>query len=135
MELVGWAFGFVLLGHAGRTVMEIRTSSPVTNLSLPAVVLNSSAPRELMPDIYYIILDGHGRADVLAMLYNVDNSTFTNGLEQRGFKVASQSRSNYMRTIQSLSSSLNMSYLDSWSMAMGDRQRGGQWRHRFESQP
>jgi hypothetical protein len=64
------------------------------------------------PDIYYIILDGYARADVLSNLYGYDNSDFIKPLEQRGFNMASQSRSNYPRTLLSLASSLNMKYLE-----------------------
>ena len=72
------------------------------------------------PDIYYIILDGYGRADMLQTLHGFDNSGFVKALEQRGFVVASDSQSNYPRTLLSLSSSLNMQYLDAMSSAMGD---------------
>lgn len=71
------------------------------------------------PDIYYIILDAYGRADMLQTLYGFDNTPFIAGLEQRGFIVPSLSRSNYPRTIVSLSSSLNMQYLDGVEQVMG----------------
>ena len=64
-----------------------------------------------MPDIYYIILDGYGRQDVIKELYGLDNSTFIHWLEDRGFYIASQSQSNYMRTMFALASSLNLEYL------------------------
>jgi hypothetical protein len=41
-------------------------------------------------------------------------------LEQRGFVVAEESQSNYHRTLLSLSSSLNMQYLDQMSTMMAD---------------
>lgn len=64
------------------------------------------------PDIYYIILDGYGRDDVLEELYGLDNSEFLDYLRLRGFYVAGLSRSNYGQTALSLASSLNMNYLD-----------------------
>jgi hypothetical protein len=64
------------------------------------------------PDIYYIILDGFGRADVLRELYDYDLEPFLAGLERRGFFVARESISNYSQTRLSLASSLNGSYLD-----------------------
>jgi hypothetical protein len=63
------------------------------------------------PDIYYIIVDGYGRADVLSEIYGWDNTEFTDYLTQKGFYVASQSQSNYVQTALSLSSSLNFGYL------------------------
>ena len=40
------------------------------------------------PDIYYVILDGFGRADVLWELYNIDISDFSNSLKSDGFVIA-----------------------------------------------
>jgi hypothetical protein len=75
---------------------------------------------ETNPDIYYIILDGYARADVLSGIYGYDNSGFLDALRQRGFFVASEAQANYPRTVLSLASSLNMQYLDAMSAAMGD---------------
>jgi hypothetical protein len=65
-----------------------------------------------LPDVYYIILDGYARDDVLKNFYGYDNSEFLNELTERGFYVATCSRSNYVMTRLSLSSSLNRDYLD-----------------------
>ncbi len=72
----------------------------------------STAIRDDLPDIYYIILDGHAREDVLSELYDVNSSLFFEGLQNMGFYVASQSRSNYTQTFLSQAATLNMSYLD-----------------------
>ena len=64
------------------------------------------------PDVYYIILDGYGRQDVLQNELGYDNSAFIEGLRDRGFYVAECSQSNYAHTLYSLSSSLNYEYLD-----------------------
>jgi hypothetical protein len=65
------------------------------------------------PDIYYIIMDAYGRADVLESLYGLDNSVFIETLESKGFYIASQSHSNYIQSIFSIPSGLNFSYLES----------------------
>ncbi len=62
------------------------------------------------PDIYYIILDGFARADVLKENFDYDLSPFLERLEQRGFYVARGSTSNYCQTHLSLGSSLNGIY-------------------------
>ncbi len=73
---------------------------------------NLSAPTEqAIPDIYYIILDGYTREDILRETYNFDNSPFLDELRELGFYVAKKSQSNYAQTIISLTSSLNMDYL------------------------
>jgi hypothetical protein len=63
------------------------------------------------PDIYYIILDGYGRADVLAQQYGVDTGSFLESLQRKGFTIASQSHSNYIQTVYSIASSLNFDFM------------------------
>lgn len=70
---------------------------------------------EFLPDVYYIILDAYGRQDVLEALYQYDNSDFRNRLSDHGFFVAEKSISNYGQTILSLSSSLNLNYLEEFN--------------------
>jgi hypothetical protein len=65
------------------------------------------------PDIYYIILDGYGRADAIQELYGIDNSAFIGSLRQLGFYIAACSQSNYTRTILSVTSTFNMEYIQS----------------------
>jgi hypothetical protein len=64
------------------------------------------------PDIYYIILDGYGREDVLQDQFGYDNSVFLNKLRDMGFVIADCSQSNYAQTQMSLASSLNFNYID-----------------------
>jgi hypothetical protein len=64
------------------------------------------------PDIYYIILDGYSRDDMLKKNYNLDNTPFLNELKGMGFFIASCGHSNYAQTELSLASSLNSNYLD-----------------------
>jgi len=66
----------------------------------------------VQPDIYLIILDAYGRQDFLREVYSLDNSEFIGYLKQKGFYVADSSTANYPQTLLSLSSLLNMSYLD-----------------------
>ena len=83
-------------------------------------------PGENPPDIYYFILDGYGRSDVLKS-YGYDNSPFLNSLRDLGFVVAECAQSNYAQTKLSLSSSLNFNYLDALSerFAAGSDDRTG----------
>lgn len=67
------------------------------------------------PDIYYIILDGYGRSDILKNEYGFDNSDFLDGLRGLGFEIAECSQSNYAQTQLSLASSLNLNYIDALS--------------------
>jgi hypothetical protein len=62
--------------------------------------------------ILYIVLDEYGRNDRLMTDFQIDNSDFTDYLEESGFQVSDKSRSNYWATAYSMSSSLNLQYLD-----------------------
>lgn len=70
-----------------------------------------ATPSEL-PNIFYIVLDGYGREDVLRDLYDFDNQPFLEALRERGFHIAAQSHANYCQTLVSLSSTLNLTYHD-----------------------
>lgn len=97
--------GFSWTGYARQTQSEHSQATATTShlfSQLPA----AAASR---PDIYYLILDGYGRHDALG---DFDNSDFLKELERRGFYVASDATSNYMFSMQSLASSLNLAYLD-----------------------
>lgn len=76
----------------------------------PSLKVDSRA--EELPDIYYIILDSYVREDALLDIYEFHNEEFIDGLRDRGFYVADCARSNYAHTRLSLTSSLNMNYLD-----------------------
>ena len=80
-------------------------------------VINQSLQK---PDIYYIILDGYGRSDILKEYLDCDNSAFISFLEKKGFYVANKSRSNYRITPYSLSSSLNMDYIQNMKIPIDD---------------
>lgn len=64
------------------------------------------------PDIYLVILDAYGREDFLRDVYGFDNSQFISFLRDNGFYVANQSSPNYPQTELSISSSMNLQYLD-----------------------
>lgn len=71
------------------------------------------------PDIYYIILDAYGRADILEEVYHHENDQLLNYLTEKGFYIAGKSRANYDQTALSLASSLNMQYLDDLATEAG----------------
>ena len=63
------------------------------------------------PDIYYIVLDGYARADILHEMFDFNNSDFINYLQNKGFIIPSSNHSNYPATPLSISSTLNMEYI------------------------
>ena len=64
------------------------------------------------PNVYLILLDGYPRNDVLAETFGYDNTAFTDALEQRGFSVSDNARSNYRKTWLTLASMFNGQYVD-----------------------
>lgn len=111
--------GYYLFQFIGLISGEPWASLPITIQSIDGLSETISS-QTAIPDIYYIILDGYGRADMLKTVYGFDNSDFVSAIEQKGFFVASQSRSNYPRSLFSISSSLNLQYLETMSSVMGD---------------
>ncbi len=82
----------------------------------------SGAARDALPDIYYVILDGYARSDILQQYYGMQNS-LVKDLRERGFFVADASTSNYFWTSLSLPSSLNMDYVQTLTGGTLDPQR------------
>jgi len=76
-----------------------------------AVATDRALENVHLPDVYYIIVDGYGRSDVLERIYQYDNHAFLDFLRDKGFYVADSSRTNYCQTLLSLAASLNTNYL------------------------
>ncbi len=64
-----------------------------------------------MPDIYFIILDEYAHPDTMREWADYDNSRFIKDLEDRGFYIASQSRTRVPNSDEVLAQLLNMEYL------------------------
>jgi len=84
------------------------TQSPISEGVSDGNTLHPSMPTR---DIYYIIPDAYARNDVLDERYGYDNAEFISFLQDHDFYVAEKSTSNYLLTMLSLSSSLNLNYL------------------------
>ena len=84
--------------------------------------LTARPERSAAPDIYYIILDGYARTDVMRSLFDFDNAPFLDRLERRGFYIARRSTANYCQTPLCLSASLNAVYLDDLVKGLGPDQ-------------
>ena len=80
--------------------------------------VEASSVSAYQPDIYYIVLDGYLRSDMLWELYGYDNTPFISSLEKKGFFVPSDIHSNYARTVLSIPSTLNMDYINSFASGL-----------------
>jgi len=102
---------------------ELRTTSALHEIKrTKELEINAADLRNtnVLPDIYYVILDSYAASSTLKEAYGFDNSEFTDYLSGKGFYVAFESRANYLSSAQSLASSLNMEYLNYPSKKMGE---------------
>tara|TARA_Y100001970_G_scaffold15871_1_gene17836 strand:+ start:20358 stop:21887 length:1530 start_codon:yes stop_codon:yes gene_type:complete len=81
------------------------------DVSSSEITTKNGLDRNLLPDIYYIVPDALTSSENLIEFFDYNNEDFANELTSKGFYIASNSKSNYMRTPLSLSSALNMQYL------------------------
>ena len=105
---------FSIANLAGQMAASFGRSSEVESVAVEDLAAHLfprglPTPSDQRPDIYYVILDAYARHDALG---DFDNTDFLNELERRGFYIASEATSNYRVSIQSITSSLNMAYLD-----------------------
>ncbi|MDC0358736.1 sulfatase-like hydrolase/transferase [Oligoflexia bacterium] len=104
--LVAYNVAIITVQAISRTGLEL--ASPAAKHQVAAVDVDT----QLAPHIFYIILDGFARQDVLDRIYQYDNSAWLQSLEESGFYIASESQANYLHTAESIASSLNFDYLD-----------------------
>ena len=118
--LLGWHL-FTFGAYESKRILADRRLRPPA--AIEAAQKTQARPS---PDIYYIILDGYARADILKEIYHYDNSDFVSFLTQKGFHVARNSQANYCQTMLSLASSLNLEYLDDVVASVGPDFQGRQ---------
>jgi hypothetical protein len=119
-----------LFGNILGTVLLLMNIMPAVNLSWqtsqnksevdePISVPTSSAGEEL-PDVYFIVLDMYARADIMQEVTGYDNSAFISALQERGFYIPDCAHSNYSGTVRSMTTALNMDYLETLGLAYKD---------------
>jgi hypothetical protein len=73
------------------------------------------------PDVYLIVLDGYAGQSQLSDDFSYNNKVFFDSLQQMKFHIIPQSRSNYSSTVFSISSLLNMDYLELKEFSITDQ--------------
>jgi hypothetical protein len=104
-------------------VLAVATTLAVTPLLQIVIKASGPAPEiasefdafpgepEVLPDIYFLLLDAYGNSNVLSNIYGFDNEPFLTDLERRGFDVSRSATADYTYTHASIPSMLNMEYL------------------------
>lgn len=103
----------VLVLFSLATIVPYQLSTPATADSGGARPSGLEAQRTTERDIYYIVPDRYGSPSSLAAEYGITDNDLYGWLEERGFDVARESYANYSRTALSLTSVLNLAYIDS----------------------
>ncbi len=113
--------GFLTIFITGLVVIQIINILPaVSKFSSPKTKPGQSQNQKSdTPDIYFIILDGYAREDILKNVFSYDNSNFIYRLRNMNFKVKDDARSNYSQTFFSLSSTLNMKHVNYLTAEIG----------------
>ena len=112
--LTGFAVAYLLLATAALGVAYgkghlLTAETHRLDLVRPIALTADDASK---PDIYHLLLDGFGRADVLRERYGVDLSPLIARLESQGAQVEAGAVANYAQTYLSVASMLNAMYLD-----------------------
>ena len=93
---------FPVLTHSFSTTYKKNVINPISG--------NDTTGRR-QPDIYFILMDGRARSDVLRNRFQYNDSLFCRSLTSKGFFIAESSFANYNKTITVLTSILNMDYV------------------------
>ena len=96
-------------------LVKTNRSMALSQINLPEIEQPLSISTQAKPDVYFIILDMLTSDNVLSRLLDYDDPSFTDSLKQMGFFVSECSQSNYPLTQLSITSSLNMDYIQSIS--------------------
>ncbi len=102
---------FILINTLPFFQLSYYLYSSESKYSKKELVFDNSMRKNKLPNVYYIILDGYGSSTTMKKLFDFDNFNFNSNLEKIGFKVQNNASSNYCRTNFSLSSTLNVNYI------------------------
>ena len=104
------AIGLVLLN--GFRIVDFTTGGAAGGDGPAASAAVSMDGGGRLPDVYFLVFDRYANSETLERIYGFDNAPFLRALEERGFVVAEDSWSSYVRTAPSVLSTLSMEYLD-----------------------
>ena len=119
LNLVSFVLVMFLLGQITMYLVKTTEANAPQNIVSIKDQLNPPA-KSALPDIYYILIDTYARDDVILKDYHYDNSQFIADLKARGFYVPECSRSNFTRTELSISTALNLDYVQNFAANMLD---------------
>jgi hypothetical protein len=107
------------------TAMAATENQPVTKPDQNTS--SASGVAKQRPNVYWILLDGYSRADLLKEQTGFDNQPFLKQLEVEGFRIGTKSTSNYSSTKFSVSTTMSMDYY----LPVGKRLNHAMWTDRL----
>ena len=117
---------FPLLAIAKRTYDAYKVTETVEWHNRETFPSSFELHQQTLPDIYWVLPDGYGRADILREIYDYDNGPFLRALQAKGFFVATRATCNYSTTALSVASILNGDYVG--KLVSGDLDSFADWR-------
>lgn len=117
---LNWFATILLVLYACVLLVNGPRQPEVVAPSLP-IAQQPAAPKDKLPDIYLIALDGYARSDVLGSAYAYNNLSFEQEMKGLGFRIADQSIANYPQAVLSFTALLNANYLDELLKEPSDR--------------
>ena len=118
LVLVVLTAGNLIFLYYQSETQKARPNAALSNIPGLSTMAVASNPDE-RPDIYYILLDGYSRDDVIRNYYKFDNSSFISELRDIGFVVPACAQSNYAWTALSMPATLNMNYYNGYTHSSG----------------
>ena len=100
-------FGVAFIAMMAITAWQAHTAG-TPDADYPRYVLGGTET----PDIYLVLLDGYPSPRTLETTFDIDIGPFLGSLEELGFSVAREARSNYSNTWLTMASLLNGAYVD-----------------------
>lgn len=98
-------------------IATFAADDPLAEVATATPIALAADGGERRPDIYYIVLDRYANGWTMDHLYGHDNEPFLDDLRDRGFAIAGEAWANYFKTHLSLTSSLNMDFVDGATLA------------------
>jgi len=111
MNVVSITMISLIIFQSGLFYIENNSSFEEAQKLLNVPIFQSSESSQ-KPDVYFLLFDGYSGDITLKNDYGYDNSEFYEKLEERGFFIQKESLSNYPNTEFSITSIMNMNYLD-----------------------
>lgn len=107
----------------GFQVVGLSQQSSDASVRAPVVIEVGDPARAELPDVYFVVVDGYGRQDVLAERYGFRNDGLIDALESEGFFVPRHAWANYSMTHAAIPSMLAMDYVLSPGQRLGHQER------------